>query len=161
MLRDAVRELMADHVIALREVDEDRIVAVAIEHLRAVPHRIVEPVAVMDGRHHRHAGIVDGIAIKHGLVEVGDLACFVEGAFGRRLAGVSRIAHRRARQRLAVLAIIDGDGRSGGDRAGGCCNRCGEARQFKCLQPQQPKLMRNAHRIRGSPANFRRQSWIL
>ena len=92
VLRDAVRELMADHVIALREVDEDRIVAVAIDHLRAVPHRIVEPVAVMDRRHHRHAGIVDGIAVEHGLVEIGDLACFVEGAFGRRLAGISRIA---------------------------------------------------------------------
>lgn len=108
MLRDAMRQLMSDDLVSAREVDEDAAVAIAIKHLRSVPLGVVEFRTEMDRRHHCHPLIVDRAAVEDVLVEFGDARRFVECAFRRRIGGGLRVRHRRARQALRMLAIIDG-----------------------------------------------------
>ena len=49
-LRHPMGELVTDHVVRRREVDEDRSVAVPIGHLAAIPESVVVTDAVMNGR---------------------------------------------------------------------------------------------------------------
>ena len=99
-------ELVRDHVVGLGEINEDAAVAVAIGHLVAVPERIVVFDTVVYRRHQRLAGVVDRIAAKQVLVKVGDGARFYQRALGRGIGRSGR--HRRARQRRAVVAVVNG-----------------------------------------------------
>ena len=54
-----MRQFVTDHIVALGEIDEELTVAVAIEHLRTIPHRVVEINAIVDGGQERHSGIVN------------------------------------------------------------------------------------------------------
>ena len=58
-LRDAVRQLVSDHVERRRESIEQLSVAVAVDHLASVPHRVVEADAEVHGRIEAHAAAVD------------------------------------------------------------------------------------------------------
>ncbi|MEY9488681.1 hypothetical protein RKD26_004475 [Streptomyces calvus] len=62
VLRDAVRELVADDVDGDGEVEEDLAVPVAEDHLLAVPEGVVVLPVVVHRRDHRQAVAVDGVA---------------------------------------------------------------------------------------------------
>jgi len=59
MLRDAVCELVPDHVQTCREIAENDAVAITIHHLPAVPERVVELPVVVHAREQPHAAAVD------------------------------------------------------------------------------------------------------
>src|SRR5438067_660541 len=62
VLRHAVRELVGDDIERFGEATEHPPVAVAVDHLPAVPLRVVEVRAVVHGRFEREAAAVDGVA---------------------------------------------------------------------------------------------------
>ena len=59
-LRHTVRQLVPDHVERSGEAIEDAPVAVAVDHLPAVPQGVLEGRAVVHGRVETHALAVDG-----------------------------------------------------------------------------------------------------
>ncbi len=107
MLGDAVGELVPDHVVAEREVEEDLAVAIAIGHLRAVPEGVVVFYAVMDRGDQRHVIAVDRIALEDVPIEFGDILGFDIGALDRAVGRRARIGHLHPRQRRRMMTIED------------------------------------------------------
>ena len=115
VLGHAVREFVADDVGRPPEVDEDLVVAVAVDHLLTVPEGVLVILVVVQARHQVHALVVDRVASQHGLVELRHLRRRIEygleGLIGRR------IRDDAAGQGGAVFAIeqmldrLLGDGR--------------------------------------------------
>ena len=114
VLGDAVGELVADHVERVREraLVEELAAAVAVDHLRAVPERVVVARAVVDRGDELEAVAVDAVAVIDVAVEVVRRAGAVVGlvdrdVVGRRVAlGAGELA--RQRRAAAVLGVIDG-----------------------------------------------------
>jgi hypothetical protein len=78
-LGDAMGQFMRDDVQRGGETLENHAVAVAINHLPAVPEGIVVFLTVMDRRDQCFPGIVHGLASKYPIVEVPGGAGMVEG----------------------------------------------------------------------------------
>lgn len=106
VLSDAVSELVSNHVGRLPKVDKDVLVAIAMDHLLAVPERVLVIPAVIQAGRQVHAAVVDRVSPENGPVKVGDLPCSIE--HGLKTDGASRwVGHRTARQRGSVSAIKD------------------------------------------------------
>src|SRR5664280_1795952 len=110
ILRDAVGQLVADHVDSLGEALEDLPVAVAVHHLSAVPEGVVVAPLVMDGGDERHAAVVDRVAAEDVVIEVVRSAGAVVGlvdrdVLARRVALTPRL---RAGELRAVFGVVHG-----------------------------------------------------
>ena len=113
VLRHAVRELVADDLDRPREgaAGEELPAAVAVDHLDAVPERVVEADAVVDRGHELRALAVDAVAVEHLAVERPRVRGAVEGLVDRDVGDrpVVRAADEPARQvgLPAVLDVVD------------------------------------------------------
>ena len=109
-LRDAVRQLVADDVDPSGEVHEDNAVAIAVNHLRSVPERVVELHAIVNGGVETHAAAIDGVAAEDLIVEIirvaGVVVRLVDSDVRRRLRAFA--AHEFSRQCGTVLRVISG-----------------------------------------------------
>ena len=77
-LRDAVRQLMGDDFDRAGEIAENLSVAIAVDHLLAVPKGIVVILAIMNGGQQCAAVAVDGFTSKNLIEELPRGACIVE-----------------------------------------------------------------------------------
>jgi hypothetical protein len=59
-LRETVRKLMGDHIDGRGEAREDTSIGVAVNHLTAVPERVLEGLAVVHGGVETHSLAIDG-----------------------------------------------------------------------------------------------------
>lgn len=109
VLRHAVRQLVADHIHRSGEAVEDAAVAVAVHHLTAVPHGVVEAGAIVNGGVETEAVAVDGAETEDALEEVVRRAAAVEGFvdFDVRTAGVALGHDEGARQLVLLLRVVD------------------------------------------------------
>src|SRR5206468_1606653 len=109
VLRHAVGELMANNVVALREIDEDVAVAVTVGHLAAVPECVVVLDAEVDRGSQPHPGVVDRVSAEQFFVKLGDTCRLHEGLLGCRIGRSFGFGHQGARQCSAVIAIENRD----------------------------------------------------
>ena len=116
VLGDTMGQLVANHIIAAGEIDEDVAVAIAVDHLAAVPERVIVIGAVVHRRQQRHARAIDRIAPEGCRVERRDLPGGGERLLDRCIRRGSGVGNRQAGQRLAVVQVIDQD-----------AGRCGQA----------------------------------
>src|SRR5216684_1689808 len=101
---------MADDVEGNGEAIEDFRVAVAVDHLLAVPESVVVLLAVVHAGVEPQPSVVHGIAVEDGVVEVvgfsGIVIGFVDGHVAR--GRVSFAAYQGSGQVLAALLIVNG-----------------------------------------------------
>src|SRR6185503_726394 len=93
------------------EVREEDAVAVAEDHLPAVPERVVVRLAVVDVAVEAHALVVDGVALEDRLPEIVGIAEAVVGVVDRLVLGLGRALaalHDRIVGALRVAAVEDG-----------------------------------------------------
>ena len=119
-------ELVGDHVEALGEALEELPVAIPVDHLAAVPERVVVADPVVNRGHEGHAAIVDGVAAVGIVVEVPGGARAVVGLVDRHVLDgpLALAAHERSGELRAVPGVVHrallasrGQGRHGGDVA--------------------------------------------
>ena len=86
MLGHAVREFMPDDVHGQREAIEEVSVAIAIDHLLAIPEGIVVGSLIVHGGIQRHAVAVQRVAFVHAPEEVvrqtGAIVGLIDGGIG-------------------------------------------------------------------------------
>ena len=110
VLGDAVGQFMADHAERPGEAFEDFAVAVAEDHLLAVPERVVVELAEMDRGVEGQSPAVDGIPAEDVGVQAVRVAQAVVGLVSGRIAGgcLAFLADEMAGERLAALGVVDG-----------------------------------------------------
>lgn len=109
VLREAMRQLMADHIHSRSQVDEQLAIAIPVNHLQAVPHRIVVFVAIVHGGHQRHARSVDRVALEDFAQEGRHQSGLSESALHGFVLGLGRVLDMQAWQALGIAAIKQGD----------------------------------------------------
>ena len=141
--RYAMRQLVAHNVDGNRETVEDRPVAVAEHHLRAVPERVVVLVPEMDRPDQVHAVVVDRIASV-------DVAIEIEGGAQAVVGFVDRDVPAGA----LAFASNQRSGQVG--RIGGRVNKAILARGPDAFYPSRSRLRSRARcdRIQPSSARF-------
>nr|GFA47854.1 hypothetical protein [Tanacetum cinerariifolium] len=124
VLGDAVGEFVADHVEGDGEAVEQRLVAVAKNHLRGVPERVVVALAEMHGGVEGHAGIVDGVAFIDFGEEIEGGAQPVIGFVNGHVAAdrLAFAANQSAGQGFAAICGVD-RATLAGQRSGGEMNQ--------------------------------------
>lgn len=110
VLRDAVRQLVGDDIEGAGKADEDDAVAVAEDHLGAVPEGVVVVLTVVNVALQFHAVVVDGIAMEDLLIKVPGrpevVVRLVDGLVGGRRAALG--AGDLAGRRPGMASIVDG-----------------------------------------------------
>src|SRR6185436_3625272 len=108
-LGDPVRQLMGDHVDGCGEAPEDTAVGVAVNHLTAVPERVLEGLAVVHGGVETHAPAIDGCTPKDVGEKIVRRAAPVVGLgdLDVRTAGLVLAHDEPARQTEGVLSVVD------------------------------------------------------
>ncbi len=151
VLGDAVRELVTDHVHGHREAVEELPVAVAVDHLTAIPECVVELHSVMDARIELRPPVVDRVAQK-------DLGEEPPGGFGaveglhRRLVGRLQIAAVLQDQLPWQTAFVAGVVDVTLERA----RRGGRGQAEKAMAAARAQLVRGAHRGGDAATQLRR-----
>ncbi len=110
-----MRQLMADDVDRDRKTVEQALVfrevliAIAVDHLLAIPKRIVVAPSVMDGRVQAHTVPVNRVTLVYIVVQIiGDPAAiirFVHSYICSR--AISFLAHHRSREAGTILGVIN------------------------------------------------------
>src|SRR5262245_41290238 len=110
VLSDAVRQFVADHVNGDGEAVEMVAIAVAEEHLLAVPFGIVVLLAIVNGADQRQAVVIEGIAPEGRLVKLVGGAQAVVGFIGGRIATcrISLAPDLGSRQARSVVCSVNG-----------------------------------------------------
>ena len=106
---DAVRQFVSYDVRGSRKAGEDHIVAVAEDHLLAVPERVVVVLAVMDRRDHGHAGVIDRIPVVSFEIEVERVSEAIVRLVDRDVAGrwLAFAPYEFSWQVLSVAGFVD------------------------------------------------------
>src|SRR5262249_1951831 len=110
VLGDAVRQLVADDIDTRGEIAKDDAVSIAVHHLAAVPERVVESNAEMDGRIEPEAAVVNGRTAVNRLVEAERVAGAVERALDDFVAArrVSFLTNERTGQSGRMVRVVNG-----------------------------------------------------
>src|ERR1700722_8651335 len=96
---------MSDYVVRHGKIHKQLPVAIAVDHLTAVPEGVVVFVSVVHRGDERLSVPVDGIPTETILIELGDTSRLVECILGGGIRGILWIWHWSTRQCLGVLAI--------------------------------------------------------
>src|SRR4029077_12510890 len=113
-LCNAVRELVCDHVECLRELADlkDLVAAIAEDHLGAIPERVLEAHAEVDGRDQLHSFVVDAVTSPNVAIEVVSLARVLENVVDRLIArgrvALAALAGARKLGTSAMRHVVDG-----------------------------------------------------
>ncbi len=104
-----MREFVADDVERNGEAVEKLLVAIAVDHLLAVPEGVIVLHAIVHAGIEAETFVVDGVAVENGFVEVVGLSGVVVGFIHRDVgAGGSAFgAHQLSGQVFAVLFIVN------------------------------------------------------
>ncbi|HTD37885.1 MAG TPA: hypothetical protein VK669_10255 [Candidatus Limnocylindrales bacterium] len=104
-----MRQFVRRDVEKAREAVEHFPVAVAIDHLRAVPRRVLIALAEVNARDHVHSAIVDRVALEHRRVELKRLSRHVVCPVGVLVAAaaLALCPHESPGKRPGPFGIVD------------------------------------------------------